>query len=146
LSLFWYWFFVLFFWVVGFVAAIILALLKLPILLAVGAVILFFGLGVLTLISGLWGFLSWRYELTTERVRVTHGLVSRTIHEADLEKVQDVLVQQHFWGRLLNYSNLSFNTAGSEGLEISFYNVGNPIALKEKFREIKKKRKDSAPL
>jgi len=96
------------------------------------------GLGLVFIVLGVLKMYSWRYEVTTERVKVTKGLISRSSREADLEKIQDILVQQKFWGRILNYGDVSFNTSGSAGYEIVFNNVSDPNGLKEKFREARK--------
>ena len=138
LSLLWHWFFGLFFWAFGAGLAVVLLALGVDLLWAALGLIVCLGLGFLVILSGLLGLVVWRYQITSERVKVVRGLVSRTIREADLEKIQDVAVQQHFWARILNYGTLSFNTAGSDSYEISFRDVNNPIVVKEKFREVKK--------
>ena len=99
------------------------------------------GLGLVFIVWGIIKMYRWRYEVTNERVKVSHGFLSKTTREADYDKVQDILVQQSFLGRLLNYGNLFFNTAGSSGYELTFYNVSDPNGLKEKLREARKKAK-----
>jgi len=112
LSLYWYW---------------ILGLLTVWIL----------GLGLVFIILGLLKMNRWKYELTTERLKVRYGFLSTTRREADLDRIQDVVIHQSFVGKILGYGSLYFNTSGTSGYEIIFDDVSNPEALKERFRELR---------
>jgi uncharacterized membrane protein YdbT with pleckstrin-like domain len=97
------------------------------------------GLGLVFAGVGLWKLYARRYEVTSERVRATRGLVSHSISEADLDRITDVVVEQGVVGRVLNFGTLYFNTAGGGGYEIVFYNVDDPKGLKERVRQARKK-------
>ncbi|MCX6694899.1 MAG: PH domain-containing protein [Candidatus Altiarchaeota archaeon] len=99
------------------------------------------GLGLIIILLGVIRMYTWRYEVTSERIRISHGFISRTTREADLEKIQDILVKQGLWGRLLNYGDICFNTAGTTSYEIVFTDVSDPDGLKEKFWAALNKRK-----
>ncbi|VVB53457.1 Bacterial PH domain protein [uncultured archaeon] len=95
-------------------------------------------IGLIVLLLGAIKMLRSNYEVTNERVKVSFGLISKVTREADVDRIQDILVQQGFLGRILNYGNLYFNTSGSTGYEMVFVNVADPNGLKEKFRQAKK--------
>ena len=99
------------------------------------------GLGLIMIVLGIIKMKRLKYEVTTERVKVSRGLLSKTTREADLDKIQDMVIHQKFLGRILNYGDLYFNTAGSGGYEITFYDVSDPNGLKERLREARKKAK-----
>jgi len=97
------------------------------------------GLGLVFWAIGGWKLINRKYEVTTERVRATRGLISHSISEADLDKITDIVVEQSIVGRLLNYGTLYFNTAGAGYYEVVFYNIADPKGLKEKIRAARKK-------
>lgn len=49
--------------------------------------------------------------------------------DSSLEKVNDVKLEQSFWGRLLDYGNIEILTASELGVN-KFNQVGQPIRLK----------------
>ncbi|MDD5112148.1 MAG: PH domain-containing protein [Candidatus Altiarchaeota archaeon] len=97
------------------------------------------GLGLIVLLLGVIELYKKRYFVTTERVKSENGFLSRTVRDAELDKIQDTMVRQNFLGRLLNYGDLYFSTAGSGSYEIVFEKVADPEGLKTKIRELKKK-------
>ena len=106
----------------------------------VGALtLILLGLGLIVILLGLIEMYRKRYSVTTERVKSEYGFLSTTVRDAELDKIQDTMVKQNFLGRLLNYGDLYFNTAGSTGYEIIFEKVANPEGLKTKIRDLKKK-------
>ncbi|MFC2162885.1 PH domain-containing protein [Candidatus Altiarchaeota archaeon] len=97
--------------------------------------------GLLVIVLGALKMNRWKYEVTNERIKVSYGFLSTTKREADLDRIQDIIVVQGVMGKMLGYGDLHFNTAGSAGYEITFSNVANPEGLKEKFRELRKTNK-----
>lgn len=95
-------------------------------------------LGFVVILLGLKKMFYTRYYVTTERIKTTQGLFSRVERDADLDKITDTLVKQNFWGRIFNYGDLYFSTAGSQGYEIVFYSVSNPNGIKNRIREVRK--------
>ena len=97
------------------------------------------GLGLVFIAVGVWKMKSRKYEVTNERVRVTRGLISHSMSEADLDKITDIVIEQGLIGRLLNFGTLFFNTAGGGYYEIVYHNVDDPKGLKERIRQARKK-------
>ena len=97
------------------------------------------GLGIIILLLGAFHIYRNRYSVTSERVKLEFGFLSRTVRDAELDKIQDTLVKQTLLGRLFNYGDLYFSTAGSSGYEITFHDVSNPEGIKSTIRGLNKK-------
>ena len=51
------------------------------------------------------------YELTSERLRLRHGVLNRSIEQLELYRVRDFRVDQPFWLRLFSRANIVLNTS-----------------------------------
>jgi uncharacterized membrane protein YdbT with pleckstrin-like domain len=84
-------------------------------------------------IVSLWrDLLIWRnrqYIVTNWRVIQMTGVFNKEVSDSSLEKVNDVKLEQTFWGRLLNYGNIEILTASELGVS-KFHKVARPISLK----------------
>jgi uncharacterized membrane protein YdbT with pleckstrin-like domain len=67
-----------------------------------------------------------RYVITTERLRIRRGLLSKTTQETRIERVQNVNTQQSLFERLLQVGTVDFDTAGTDDSEFRFVGVANP--------------------
>ena len=67
-----------------------------------------------------------RYVITTERLRIRRGLLSKTTQETRIERVQNVNTQQSVFERLLQVGTVDFDTAGTDDSEFRFVGVANP--------------------
>jgi len=85
---------------------------------------------VVLALTVLIGFLKrWAttYTITTRRLNIKRGIVSREIQETRLERVQDVNYSQSVYQRLMQIGDVDFNTAASGGdYDFIFYGVANP--------------------
>lgn len=87
---------------------------------------------LLPIVSLLRDLLIWRnrqYIVTNWRVIQIAGVFNKEVSDSSLEKVNDVRLEQSFWGRLLNYGNIEILTASELGVS-KFNKVGRPIRLK----------------
>ena len=84
-------------------------------------------------IVSLWrDLLIWRnrqYIVTNWRVIQMTGVFNKEVSDSSLEKVNDVKLEQTFWGRLLNYGNIEILTASELGVS-KFHKVARPVRLK----------------
>jgi uncharacterized membrane protein YdbT with pleckstrin-like domain len=65
--------------------------------------------------------LQWRaatYTLTTHRVIMTKGIVSRSTESISLDRIQDTVVRRNLWQRLLGCGDIEIESAGRDGLEL----------------------------
>jgi len=90
------------------------------------------GLGIIFFIAALLKWWQTEYAITNRRVYSKIGLISRSVHDAPLERVTDATLRQSFFGRLLNFGTVGINTAGMGGYEIVFAGVSNPVDVRLK--------------
>ncbi len=55
---------------------------------------------------------------TNKRVIHKKGILSRDVSDADMDKIHNLKIDQNFIESILNYGELSVDTAGSEGYEL----------------------------
>jgi uncharacterized membrane protein YdbT with pleckstrin-like domain len=59
--------------------------------------------------------LNTRYTLTSERLIVAKGLLSRKIDEIELFRIKDVTLSQSFFQRLVGYGNVKVASSDTSG-------------------------------
>ena len=71
--------------------------------------------------------MSTRYVITNERLHIRHGVITRHIQQARLERVQDMSVKQRLFERMLMIGTVDFDTAGGDRDEdFAFRGVAHP--------------------
>jgi uncharacterized membrane protein YdbT with pleckstrin-like domain len=108
------------------VAALVLVVLGLladswPLAVIVAAIV-----AGLTLIIGYLRRVSTKYLITTERLRISRGIVRRSVQETRLDRVQNVNYNQSVLDRLFHVGNVDFDTAGTDDSEFRFEWVNGP--------------------
>ena len=66
------------------------------------------------------------YTITNRRLHIKRGIVSRTIQETRLERVQNVNYQQSVLERMLQVGNVDFDTAAGDDYDFVFAGVSDP--------------------
>ena len=69
------------------------------------------------------------YTVTSERLRVQVGLLSRELHECRIERVQNVSYRQSLLDRALGVGTVDFDTAAEAGFDFRFAGVDDPAAV-----------------
>ncbi len=96
-------------------------------------ILLFFGIGqgtlrdilgwatLIALVVGLaligWNYLAWYqedYMITNRRVMKVGGILNKKSMDSSLEKINDAILEQSLWGRMLDWGNLRILTAAEE--------------------------------
>ena len=67
-----------------------------------------------------------RYVITSQRLRISHGIVSRKVQETRLDRVQNVNFDQSVIDRMLSVGSVDFDTAGTDDSEFVFEWVNDP--------------------
>ncbi len=80
----------------------------------------------LTLVVGYLRRVSTKYLITTQRLRISRGLVRRSVQETRLDRVQNVNYNQSMLDRLFRVGNVDFDTAGTDDSEFRFEWVNGP--------------------
>ncbi|HEX7587359.1 MAG TPA: PH domain-containing protein [Anaerolineae bacterium] len=111
---------------VGLVAAGVLGPLVLPVSLL--------GLLLLLIPAGLFmrDYLTWwneEYMITNRRVVQAEGVMNKRVIDSSLEKVNDVVLDQSFLGRLLDYGDIEILTASEIGVN-KLHMISHPVAFK----------------
>ena len=93
----------------------------------------------------LWGVLNWLNSMnivTSRRVIQVHGVLSKSSIDSSLEKVNDVLLQQSFVGRIIGYGHLKIMTASETGLNVMRF-LPDPLGFKRVLLDSKQQLSDS---
>jgi uncharacterized membrane protein YdbT with pleckstrin-like domain len=80
----------------------------------------------LTLVVGYLRRIGTKYLITTQRLRITRGLLRKAVQETRLERVQNVNYQQGVLDRMLGVGSVDFDTAGTDDSEFRFEWVNHP--------------------
>jgi uncharacterized membrane protein YdbT with pleckstrin-like domain len=76
--------------------------------------------------------LNWwneQYIITNRRVIQTEGVINKHVIDSSLEKVNDVVLNQSMWGRMLGYGDLEILTASEIGVN-RFEHITHPVHFK----------------
>lgn len=79
-----------------------------------------------------WRFLQWRvkiYVVTNRRVARVAGVLNKNVKDSSLEKVNDVLLNQSLFGRVLGYGDIQILTASEQGLN-KMLMLSGPVEFK----------------
>jgi uncharacterized membrane protein YdbT with pleckstrin-like domain len=80
----------------------------------------------LTLIFGYLRRVSTKYLITTQRLRISRGIVRRSVQETRLDRVQNVNYSQSVLDRIFHVGSVDFDTAGTDDSEFRFEWVNGP--------------------
>lgn len=114
------------------------------VLLAVGMIIggLFFPPAFIALVLPIsymiWNYLVVRtrvYEITSQRVRVTSGVVNQTIDEVELYRVKDTQMIRTWWMRLTGLASIYLDTSDRSIPKLVIPAVSGGAELREILRE-----------
>jgi uncharacterized membrane protein YdbT with pleckstrin-like domain len=80
----------------------------------------------LTILIGWLRRVSTKYLITTQRLRISRGILRKKVQETRLERVQNVNYEQGVIDRVLGVGTVDFDTAGSDDAEFKFMWVNGP--------------------
>ncbi len=80
----------------------------------------------LTILIGFVKRVATSYTITDRRLHIKRGIVSRTIQETRLERVQNVNYHQTVVQRVLQVGDVDFDTAAGDDYNFVFGGVANP--------------------
>ena len=105
--------------IVYFVASILLAVVVAAVLIA----------GVI--IVGLIKRTATDYTISTQRLYIRRGILSKRIQQTRIDRVQNVNTEQSLRQRLLRVGTVDFDTAGTDDSEFKFLGIDNPGRVAE---------------
>jgi uncharacterized membrane protein YdbT with pleckstrin-like domain len=122
------------------------------VLLAVGCLIgaaFTAGLAAIGLVvpAVLWGIRWWAtkttsYELTTQRLKKSSGILNRHLEELELYRVKDYAMEQPFLLRLLGLGNLTLVTSDASTPIVAIKAISNVTDVREKLRHAVQTERD----
>ena len=74
------------------------------------------------------------FAITTKRIVIKLGLISRHTVEMNLSKVESVNVDQGIMGRIFGYGTIT--VIGTGGTKESFQKIANPVEFRRQFQQI----------
>jgi uncharacterized membrane protein YdbT with pleckstrin-like domain len=92
------------------------------------------------IVPSLWAISRWiatrchRYEVTSERVKITTGLLSKHSNELELYRVRDYSVMEPFWLRLVGCGDVALVTADRTTPQFVLHAVPHAAQLKDQIR------------
>jgi len=76
----------------------------------------------------------WMFILKGDRIESRFGIISRSIRALRYQDIRNINMSQSIIGRLLDYGDVEFSSAGGAGIEVAFRGVVSPMALQEAVR------------
>lgn len=76
-----------------------------------------------------------RYTVTTERIGITRGILSRETHNMELYRVDDILLVQPFLLRLVGRGNVVLMTSDRSTPTVVVEAIPNPETLRDQVRK-----------
>jgi uncharacterized membrane protein YdbT with pleckstrin-like domain len=80
----------------------------------------------LTLLIGFVRRVGTKYLLTTQRLRISRGILRKKVQETRLERVQNVNYEQGVLDRIFGVGTVDFDTAGTDDAEFRFEWINGP--------------------
>lgn len=96
--------------------------------------LLLFPFGIILLAMAAIRYFSTELVITDKRVIAKFGLIRRKTIELNIPKVESVMVDQGFLGRLCNYGSIVVSGAGNPQAKIP--GISEPLDFRNKFFEI----------
>jgi uncharacterized membrane protein YdbT with pleckstrin-like domain len=81
---------------------------------------------LLTVLIGFIKRVATTYTITSRRLNIKRGIVSREIQETRLERVQNVNYRQSVYQRLMQIGDVDFDTAATDDYNFVFAGVADP--------------------
>ena len=83
----------------------------------------------LTVALGFGRRMATTYTITSRRLNIRRGMLSREIQETRLERVQNVNYRQTLYQRAMRIGDVDFDTAASDDYDFVFVGVADPGAV-----------------
>jgi uncharacterized membrane protein YdbT with pleckstrin-like domain len=86
----------------------------------------------------LWCYLSVRtqvFELTNERLRISHGVINQTIDEVELYRVKETQMIRPWWMRLTGLASITMETSDRSTPYLVIPAIRQGVVLREQLRK-----------
>ncbi|MEY4483160.1 MAG: hypothetical protein RL693_612 [Verrucomicrobiota bacterium] len=89
-----------------------------------------------------WMTRATHYELTTQRLRITSGILNRRLDELELYRVKDYTLEEPLLYRILKLGNLNIVTSDSSSPLIAMHAISDVQDVREKLRAAVQSERD----
>ena len=120
---------VLSFYIGGVAGAVVIAVVVWLVVGAFWAVVAAAVLIALVVLAGLIKRTATDYMVTNQRLYIRRGLLSKTVQQTRIDRVQNVNTEQRFRDRLLRVGTVDFDTAGTDDSEFRFVGISDPVKV-----------------
>ena len=110
------------------VALVLGAILLFAVSTAIG-IVAFVVVMALVIVAGLVIRVATDYTITTERLRIRRGILSKHVQQTSIDRVQNVNTEQTFFDRILRVGAVDFDTAGTDDSDFTFRGVASPASI-----------------
>jgi uncharacterized membrane protein YdbT with pleckstrin-like domain len=122
---------ILSFYLTGLVGAAVVGVIVGIAASAVLGVVAWLVLFALVLLVGFIRRIETRYTITNQRLRIQRGILSKSVQQTRIERVQNVNTTQSLFDRILRVGTVDFDTAGTDDSDFTFVGVGSPHRVVE---------------
>jgi uncharacterized membrane protein YdbT with pleckstrin-like domain len=100
---------------------------------------------VITILAGWIMRFFTQYTITTKRLHIRRGVLSKTESSTNVDRIQNITVTQSPVDRLMKVGTIDFDTAGEAASDrFSFVGVDNPQNLREQIMQARDDEKTAA--
>ena len=122
---------ILSFYITGLIGAAVVGVIVGIAASAVLGVLAWLVLFALVLLVGFIRRVETRYTITNQRLRIQRGILSKSVQQTRIERVQNVNTTQSLFDRILRVGTVDFDTAGTDDSDFTFFGVGSPHRVVE---------------
>jgi uncharacterized membrane protein YdbT with pleckstrin-like domain len=117
------------FYIGGLAGAAIIGLIVALIATTVTGVLVGAALAALVLLYGFVKRMSTTYMVSTQRLYIRRGILSKRVQQTRVDRVQNVNTDQSLRERLLRVGTVDFDTAGTDDSEFRFVGISSPAKV-----------------
>jgi uncharacterized membrane protein YdbT with pleckstrin-like domain len=114
------------FYIGGLAGAAVVAVIVALIATTVTGVLVGVALAALVLLFGFVKRMSTTYMVSTQRLYIRRGILSKRVQQTRVDRVQNVNTDQKLRERILRVGTVDFDTAGSDDSEFRFVGIASP--------------------
>jgi uncharacterized membrane protein YdbT with pleckstrin-like domain len=117
------------FYLKGTLVAVLVAAIVLLAVSTVAGILVVVGCLAILIVVGLIKRLATSYVITSERLHIRRGILSRQVQQTNIDRVQNVNTEQTFMDRVFRVGKVDFDTAGTDDSDFTFDGVSNPAGV-----------------
>jgi uncharacterized membrane protein YdbT with pleckstrin-like domain len=114
------------FYIGGVLAAVVVGVVVALIASSATGVLVGVVLLALVIVVGFFRRMTTTYMVSTQRLYIRRGLLSKRVQQTRIDRVQNVNTNQRLRDRILRVGTVDFDTAGSDDSDFTFVGIADP--------------------